>query len=189
MAQGRSHLDDPYRWLSASVDAHPDDGHGDRRARLFSADGKTIWYDLQTPKSQVFWLASVEIATGTRTRYSVEREHWSVHFNQSPDGTMFAGDGGGPSSVAAPGNGQWIYLFRPANGKLGPRSSSISRNTTTGWSPTSLSLLRQADRVPIQHARRHTCLRGGRGKGRVERRALRSAASELEGNLLTFSAY
>ena len=85
---------------------------------FFSADGKTIWYDLQTPKSQVFWLAGVEIATGKRTRYSVEREHWSVHFNQSPDATMFAGDGGGPNSVAAPGNGQWIYLFRPANGKL-----------------------------------------------------------------------
>jgi oligogalacturonide lyase len=85
---------------------------------FFSADGKTIWYDLQTPKSQVFWLAGVEIATGQRTRYSVEREHWSVHFNQSPDGTMFAGDGGGPNSVAAPGNGQWIYLFRPSNGKL-----------------------------------------------------------------------
>jgi oligogalacturonide lyase len=85
---------------------------------FFSSDGKTIWYDLQTPKSQVFWLAGVEIATGMRTRYSVEREHWSVHFNQSPDGTMFAGDGGGPNSVAAPGNGQWIYLFRPSNGKL-----------------------------------------------------------------------
>ncbi len=26
---------------------------------------------------------------------------------------MFAGDGGGPNSVAAPENGQWIYLFRP----------------------------------------------------------------------------
>ena len=35
---------------------------------FFSADGKTIWYDLQTPKSQVFWLAGVEIATGKRTR-------------------------------------------------------------------------------------------------------------------------
>jgi oligogalacturonide lyase len=85
---------------------------------FFSADGKTIWYDLQTPKSKVFWLAGVEIATGKTTRYSVDREHWSVHFNQSPDGTMFAGDGGGPNSVAAPGNGQWIYLFRPSNGKL-----------------------------------------------------------------------
>jgi oligogalacturonide lyase len=86
---------------------------------FFSADGKTIWYDLQTPKSKVFWLAGVEIATGKRIRYSVEREHWSVHFNQSHDGTHFAGDGGGPRSVAAPGNGQWIYLFTPtADGKL-----------------------------------------------------------------------
>jgi oligogalacturonide lyase len=80
---------------------------------FFSADGKTIWYDLQTPKSKVFWLAGVEIASGKTTRYPVAREEWSVHFNVSPDGTLFAGDGGGPRSVAAPGNGQWIYLFRP----------------------------------------------------------------------------
>jgi oligogalacturonide lyase len=31
---------------------------------------------------------------------------------------MFAGDGGGPRSVAAPGNGQWIYLYRVENGVL-----------------------------------------------------------------------
>ena len=87
---------------------------------FFSADGKTIWYDLQTPKYKVFWLAGVEIATGKRTRYSVERQDWSVHFNVSPDGKLFAGDGGGPNSVAAPGNGQWINLFRPRDGKLEP---------------------------------------------------------------------
>ncbi len=85
---------------------------------FFSADGRTIWYDLQTPKSQVFWLAGVDIASGKTTRYRLQREHWSVHFNQSPDGKLFAGDGGGPNSVAAPGNGQWIYLYRPANGEL-----------------------------------------------------------------------
>lgn len=80
---------------------------------FFNGDGKMIWYDLQTPKSQVFWLASYNIATGQRTWYHLERSEWSVHFNVSPDGTLFAGDGGGPNSVAAPGNGQWIYLFRP----------------------------------------------------------------------------
>jgi len=85
---------------------------------FFSADGKTVWYDLQTPKYKVFWLAGVEIATDKRTRYSVDRTEWSVHFNISPDGTLFAGDGGGPNSVAAPGNGQWIYLFKPIDGKL-----------------------------------------------------------------------
>jgi oligogalacturonide lyase len=80
---------------------------------FFSGDGRQIWYDLQTPRSEVFWLAGYEVATGRRTWYHLERSEWSVHFNQSPDGRLFAGDGGGPSSVAAPGNGQWIYLFRP----------------------------------------------------------------------------
>lgn len=92
---------------------------------FFSADGKTVWYDLQTPRSEVFWLASYEIATGRRARYHLGRKEWSVHFNVSADGKLFAGDGGGPNSVAnrthdgkpfdPPGNGQWIYLFRPEN--------------------------------------------------------------------------
>jgi len=90
---------------------------------FFSNDGRTIWYDLQTPRSLVFWLAGYEIGTGKRTWYHHERDEWSVHYNISPDGKLFAGDGGGPDSVAnrdphggkldPPGNGQWIYLFRP----------------------------------------------------------------------------
>ena len=89
---------------------------------FFSADGKTVWYDLQTPKSTVFWVAGVELATGHRTWYHLERNEWSVHYNVSRDGKLFAGDGGGPTSVAARtmdreavpgGNGQWMYLFRP----------------------------------------------------------------------------
>jgi oligogalacturonide lyase len=85
---------------------------------FFGPDGKIICYDLQTPKSKVFWLAGHELATGKLIKYSVAREHWSVHFNVSPDGKLFAGDGGGPRSVAAPGNGQWIYLFSPKDGQL-----------------------------------------------------------------------
>jgi beta-galactosidase len=80
---------------------------------FFSADGRTIWYDLQTPKSEEFWLAGVDLKTGQRTRYRVARPQWSVHFTVSPDGRLFAGDGGGPHSVAAPGNGQRVYLFHP----------------------------------------------------------------------------
>jgi len=79
----------------------------------FSADGRTVWYDLQTPRSQVFWVAGYNVSTGERTWYHLERPEWSVHYNTSPDGKLFAGDGGGPNSVAAPNNGQWIYLFRP----------------------------------------------------------------------------
>ena len=85
---------------------------------FFSADGRTIWFDLQTPKGKEFWLAGVVLATGQKIRYKIPRDQWSVHFNVSPDGKLFAGDGGGPHSVAAPGNGQWIYLFRPSNGSV-----------------------------------------------------------------------
>ena len=80
---------------------------------FFGGDGKMIWYDLQTPRSQDFWLAGYNVSSGDRIWYHLERSEWSVHYNVSRDGTLFAGDGGGPNSVAAPGNGQWIYLFRP----------------------------------------------------------------------------
>jgi oligogalacturonide lyase len=36
-----------------------------------------------------------------------------VHFNCSPDGKLFAGDGGGEGNVAHAKDGKWIYLFRP----------------------------------------------------------------------------
>jgi len=85
---------------------------------FFNPDGKIIWYDLQTPKSQVFWLGGVELATGKKIRYKLQKKEWSVHFNVAPDGKLFAGDGGGPASVAAPDNGQWIYLFTPKDGEF-----------------------------------------------------------------------
>ena len=94
---------------------------------FFGHDGKWVWYDLQTPRSKEFWLAGVNLETGERVRYPIAREHWSVHYNVSRDGALFAGDGGGPGSVAnrtplpdarpldPPGNGQWIYLFTPTD--------------------------------------------------------------------------
>jgi oligogalacturonide lyase len=84
---------------------------------FFGRDGN-IYYDLQTPKSQVFWLAKYDVKTGKLTKYGLEKHEWSVHYNVSPDGKLFAGDGGGPNSVAKGDNGQWIYLFRPENGKF-----------------------------------------------------------------------
>ena len=82
-------------------------------------DGKTIWYDLQTPRSKEFWLAGVNVETGERVRYKIGRDQWSVHYNVSRDGKLFAGDGGDPGQVAFAKDGQWIYAFRPkANGEL-----------------------------------------------------------------------
>jgi oligogalacturonide lyase len=80
---------------------------------FFGGDGKMIWYDLQTPRGEDFWLGGYEIATGQRTWYHLERNQWSVHYNVSRDGSLFAGDGGDDGMVAHAPDGKWIYLFRP----------------------------------------------------------------------------
>jgi oligogalacturonide lyase len=80
---------------------------------FFSPDGQSILYDLQTPRSHVFWVGRYDIQTKKRTWYNLKQVEWSVHFNIAPDQTLFCGDGGGPNSVAAPENGPWVYLFRP----------------------------------------------------------------------------
>ena len=79
----------------------------------FGPDGKQIFYDLQTPRGQVFWVASVDLETGRRVYRRVERDDWSVHFNISPDGRLFAGDGGDADMVAHAADGKWIVLLQP----------------------------------------------------------------------------
>jgi oligogalacturonide lyase len=81
---------------------------------FWSADGKTIWYDLQTPRGEVFWVAGYNVETGARTWYHLSRNEWSIHFNVTNDGSLFCGDGGDPGQVAKAPDGRWIYLFHPA---------------------------------------------------------------------------
>jgi oligogalacturonide lyase len=80
---------------------------------FFNADGSMIWYDLQTPRGQDFWLAGYNVKTAQRTWYHLLQNEWSVHYNVSPDGSLFAGDGGDSEMVARAPDGKWIYLFRP----------------------------------------------------------------------------
>jgi len=91
---------------------------------FWSADGKTIWYDLQTPRGEDFWVAGYRVDTGVQTRYHLQRNEWSIHFNVSRDGQLFCGDGGDPGQVAHAPDGEWIYLFRPQltenRGVIGP---------------------------------------------------------------------
>jgi len=77
----------------------------------WSFDGKTVWYDLQTPRSQDFWIGGTNIDTGKETRYHIQRDWWGVHFNSSRDNTLFADDGGDPTQVAFSSDGMWINLF------------------------------------------------------------------------------
>jgi oligogalacturonide lyase len=84
----------------------------------FSPDGKTIWFDLQQPRSVTFFVAGADVKTGVEKKYSVTRDEWSIHFNTSPDQKLFCGDGGDPGQVAKANDGRWIYLFKPDGDKL-----------------------------------------------------------------------
>ncbi len=84
----------------------------------FSPDGKTIWFDLQMPKGETFFVAGADLATGKENRYALARDEWSIHFNTSPNQQLFCGDGGNEGQVARAKDGMWIYLFTPANNKF-----------------------------------------------------------------------
>lgn len=77
----------------------------------FSPDGKTIWFDLQRPRGENFFVGGVNVKTDKLTKYRLTRNEWSVHYTISPDEKLFAGDGGDTVSVANAKNGKWIYLF------------------------------------------------------------------------------
>jgi len=84
----------------------------------FAPDGKTIWFDLQQPRSVTFFVAGVDVKTGIEKKYSLARDEWSIHFNISPDQKLFCGDGGDPGQVAKAKDGRWIYLFTPVGDKF-----------------------------------------------------------------------
>ena len=84
----------------------------------FGKSGKTIWFDLQLPKGQTFFVGGYDVATGKEKKYSLQRNEWSVHYNSNKEETLFAGDGGDPGAVAKAPDGQWIYLFTPNGEKF-----------------------------------------------------------------------
>jgi oligogalacturonide lyase len=101
----------------------------------WSWDGKTVWFDLQTPRSQDFWIAGVNMETGRKIRYHLQRAWWGVHFNSSRDDTLFASDGGDPSQVAYASDGMWINLLRVQAGGLVTREKLVNmsgHNYVTG---------------------------------------------------------
>jgi oligogalacturonide lyase len=80
---------------------------------FFDVSGKAMWYDLQTPRGEVFWLAKADPDGGNRHWYHIERDNWSVHYNMAPNGEFFAGDGGDSEMVARAADGKWLNLFWP----------------------------------------------------------------------------
>lgn len=80
---------------------------------FWSNDGQWVYYDHKMPNAEVFWVGGFNVVTGARVQYHVDRDQWSVHYNNSEDGTLFSGDGGAETNAAHAKDGKWIYLFRP----------------------------------------------------------------------------
>jgi oligogalacturonide lyase len=123
---------------------------------FWAPDGQRVWFDLQVPRGETFYVAGADVPPKIQTsnsklqrisnlqpsnpspaagdseqskiknqkskinpspaseiHYSLRRNEWSVHFNISKDGKLFAGDGGAPNMVAHAEDGKWIYLFTP----------------------------------------------------------------------------
>lgn len=85
---------------------------------FWSPDGRTIWYDLQSPRGVTFFLRGVDVATGAQRTYTVQRNDWGIHFNVSPDQALFASDGGDSTQVARAHDGLWLNLLRPDGDRL-----------------------------------------------------------------------
>jgi len=80
---------------------------------FWGLDGETIWYDWQYPKGEDFFLAGLNLNTGRRTAYHMQRDEWGIHFNLTRDLSLFCDDGGDPGQVARSTNGEWIELLHP----------------------------------------------------------------------------
>ncbi|HEY1199704.1 MAG TPA: oligogalacturonate lyase family protein, partial [Niastella sp.] len=79
----------------------------------FAPDGNTIWFDLQQPRGSTFYVAGVNVKTLEEKKYQLQRNEWSIHYTNTPDQKLFAGDGGDAGQVAKAPDGRWIYLFKP----------------------------------------------------------------------------
>jgi oligogalacturonide lyase len=85
----------------------------------FTPDGKSIYYDLQTPRSVQFWVVVQDIASLKETRYALDKNEWGIHFYVSHDGKMIASDGSDPGQVAFAPDGMWINILHiQPDGKL-----------------------------------------------------------------------
>ncbi len=82
----------------------------------WSDDGQWIWYDLQTPVSEDNWVAGYNVKDGRRLWYHLPPNTWSTHYNTTPDGQLFSGDGSDPigtDELALALHAKYMFLFRP----------------------------------------------------------------------------
>src|SRR5574344_939122 len=85
----------------------------------FGNDGKHIYFDLQKPRGETFYVGKVDLKTYREEDFELTRNEWSIHFTTSwGKENILAGDGGDDSQVAHAKDGRWLYLFNIDGNKL-----------------------------------------------------------------------
>jgi oligogalacturonide lyase len=126
---------------------------------FWSADGKTIWYDSQTPRGEDFWVAGYDVSSGARTWYHLQRDEWACisTFRRMENGSTFSAPNSSPTDRKA---------------TLTPKSDSDRRVPFRETCQHEQARLRagterdvfarhEAAHLPQQHERRESGLRGG----------------------------
>lgn len=118
---------------------------------FWSRDGAHVWCDFQLPSLPAryapfmeavtyprFFLASIHVDTLELKQYPFKMRYASRHFNQSPDQTLFCGDGEGGSFRLCP-SGKWIFLYKLAGDRLNIQRlcSMAGHSWKTGPEPNS----------------------------------------------------
>ena len=74
-------------------------------------DGQHIYFDLQKPRGETFFVGKTNVYTGVEQDYELQRDEWSVHYVTAWSQKFMVGDGGARNSVAHSPDGHWIYRF------------------------------------------------------------------------------
>jgi len=87
---------------------------------FWSADGKSIWFDNPFPTRTNTALSAVDVATFSVRRFPIPPELCSVHFNRSPDGSLFTAEGNAQNKR--------LSLLRLQDGKFVPELLLLLKN-------------------------------------------------------------
>ena len=63
----------------------------------------------------------INVETGERTQYHLQRDEWSIHFNVTTDGKLICGDGGDPGQVARAKDGRVDLSFPAGSNRVSGR--------------------------------------------------------------------
>ena len=143
---------------------------------FWAPDGKTIWYDLQTPRGEDFWLAGYNVETGAAHLVSSAAQRVVDPLQRDARRQAVLrrwrrSRPGGPRekrrmdlSVPSRSSSRIAALKTRTSSSpacFAPRAWSTCRSTIQAGAERQFHARSEVGGLPLQHVRRHLCVRGG----------------------------